>query len=146
MQSTISWVRVSWMRTRESILFKENTSMTAAINYPEHYERLKDLVNKLGDEIPDTMSGFQQLHKNATRDEALDKTTKELIALGIAVAVRCDGCIAYHIHDALQADATRAEIMETIGISVLMGGGPALMYGAEALVALEQFTDELEPA
>jgi AhpD family alkylhydroperoxidase len=64
---------------------------------------------------------------------------KELIALGIGIAVRCDGCIAYHVHDALRAGATHQEIVETIGVAVLMGGGPAAMYGSEALEALEQF-------
>lgn len=120
--------------------------MSTIKNYPEHYETLKDLVDQLGDEIPDTMSGFGKLHQNATQENTLSKKAKELIALGIAIAVRCDGCIAYHIHDVLQAGASREEIMETIGVAVLMGGGPALMYGVEALVALEQFTEELEPA
>ena len=67
-------------------------------------------------------------------------------ALGIAAAVRCDGCIAYHVHDALEAGAEPDEIMETLGVSILMGGGPALMYAAEALEALQQFTEQAEPA
>jgi AhpD family alkylhydroperoxidase len=66
---------------------------------------------------------------------------KELMALAIAICVHCQGCIAYHIHDALDAGATRAQVLETIGVAVMMGGGPALVYGAEALDAL----DELSP-
>jgi len=61
------------------------------------------------------------------------------MALAISIAVRCDGCIAYHVHDALKAGATGVEIRESIGVAVLMGGGPALMFGAEALEALRQF-------
>jgi len=60
-------------------------------------------------------------------------------ALGIGIAARCDGCIAYHVHDALRAGATRKEIVETIGVAIMMGGGPATMYGAQAFEALEQF-------
>jgi AhpD family alkylhydroperoxidase len=56
-----------------------------------------------------------------------------------SIAARCDGCIAYHVHDALKAGATRKEIVETIGVAVLMGGGPATVYGAEAFEALNQF-------
>ena len=53
--------------------------------------------------------------------------------------MRCDGCIAFHVHDSLDAGATTAEISETIGVAVMMGGGPALVYGCEALEAVEQF-------
>jgi AhpD family alkylhydroperoxidase len=60
-------------------------------------------------------------------------------ALGIGIAARCDGCIAYHVHDALKAGASRKEIVETIGVAVLMGGGPAAVYGTEAFAALNQF-------
>ena len=70
---------------------------------------------------------------------ALSTKTKELIALSIAISVRCDGCIAFHVHDAIAAGADRQEIAEAIGVAVLMGGGPAVVYGAEALEALRQF-------
>lgn len=116
-----------------------------AKNYPEHYQHLRELMANLRKDIPDTMGGFGQLHQAATEEGTLSTKTKELIALGIAIAVRCDGCIAFHIHDALEAGATRDEITETIGVAVLMGGGPALMYGVEALEALEQF-QEATPA
>lgn len=66
--------------------------------------------------------------------------TKELIALAISIAVHCDGCIAYHVHDALAAGASRQEVAETIGVAVMMGGGPAVIYGAQALEAVGQFS------
>ncbi|MFK7804884.1 MAG: carboxymuconolactone decarboxylase family protein [Anaerolineae bacterium] len=107
--------------------------------HPENYEHLKMLMGKLSAEIPRQMAAFGKLHKTAIADGALTPKIKELIALGIAITVRCDGCIAFHVHDAILAGATRAEMMETIGVAVLMGGGPAVMYGCEALEALEQF-------
>lgn len=67
--------------------------------------------------------------------------TKELIALGIAITVRCDGCIAFHVKDALASGVSSEEIMETIGVLVMMGGGPALIYGCEAMEALRQFSE-----
>lgn len=108
-------------------------------NYPDYRKQLQGFIKKLRSDIPDTMSGFQQLHKHATAEGTLSPKVKELISLGIAVTAQCDGCIAMHTYDALKAGATRAEITEAIGVAVLMGGGPALMYGAEALRALEQF-------
>jgi AhpD family alkylhydroperoxidase len=66
---------------------------------------------------------------------------KELIALAIAISVRCEDCISLHIHDAIKAGASREEIMETVGVAIFMGGRPAVIYGAEALDALEQFEE-----
>jgi AhpD family alkylhydroperoxidase len=60
------------------------------------------------------------------------------MALAISVTSRCRGCIAYHVHDALKAGATRQEVLETIGVAIFMGGGPSMVYGCEALDALEQ--------
>lgn len=89
--------------------------------------------------IPDVMQGFGQLHKSAVADGELSHATKELMALAIGIAARCDGCIALHVHAAIKAGATRGQVHEAIGVAVLMGGGPASIYATEALVALEQF-------
>lgn len=108
-------------------------------DYPKRYKELLTLMGELGKEIPSTMQGFSGLHKSSTAPGALSAKVKELIALGIAITVRCDGCIAFHVHDAVKSGANRAEITETIGVAVLMGGGPSVMYGCEALEALNQF-------
>jgi len=85
------------------------------------------------------MEGFGLLHKSAVQDGVLSNKVKELIALSIGISVRCDGCIAYHVHDALEAGASPKEIEETIGVAVMMGGGPSVVYGCQALDALEEF-------
>ncbi len=108
-------------------------------NYPELMSDLQKLAGKLGKEMAGPLSAFATLHKNALADGALSKKTKELMALGIGIAARCGGCIAYHTDGALQAGASHQEVVETIGVAILMGGGPALIYGCEALAALEQF-------
>jgi AhpD family alkylhydroperoxidase len=108
-------------------------------DYPQHFEELQNLMGKLGKEIPDTMGAFQQLHKSGVAEGALSTKSKELISLGIAITVRCHGCIAFHVHGAIEAGAKREEITETIGVAVLMGGGPSVMYGCEALAAMDQF-------
>ena len=61
------------------------------------------------------------------------------MALAIGIAVHCEGCVTYHVHDAVKAGATAQEVAETIGVAVMMGGGPAVVYGTEALEALAQF-------
>ena len=108
-------------------------------NFPERRNELQGLILRLGREIPGPLGGFANLHKAATTSGILDAKIKELIALGIAVAQRCESCIAYHVHDALKAGASRAEVLETLGVAVMMGGGPATMYACDAMTALEQF-------
>jgi len=111
-------------------------------NYPARRSELQGLMLRLGRELPGPLGGFANLHKAATAGGALDAKTKELIALGIAVAVHCDSCLAYHVHDALKAGATRAEVLDALGVAVMMGGGPATMYACDAFSALEQFENE----
>jgi AhpD family alkylhydroperoxidase len=89
---------------------------------------------------PDVMKGFSALAQAALKAGALDGKTKELIALAIAVATRCDGCIAFHAEAAMKQGATRAEVLETMGMAVYMGAGPSVMYAAQALEAFDQFT------
>ena len=105
--------------------------------YPEYHSHLRNLLGKLGKELQGPMTGFGQLHKAAVADGALSAKVKELIA--IAVSARCEGCMAFHTHSALKAGAGRPEILEALGVAVLMGGGPSAMYACEALEALEQF-------
>lgn len=116
-----------------------------AKNFPETLDHIKSLMGELGSGIPETMGCFGKLHHAASNGHGtLDTKAKELIALGIAISIRCEGCIAFHVHDALAAGATEQEIMDTIGVAVLMGGGPAVMYGCEAYEAMKQFQAEPE--
>ena len=94
--------------------------------------------------VPDTAKGFAQLAQAAIAPGALDSKTKELIALAIGITARCDGCLAYHSKAAARHGATREEVLETIGVSIYMGGGPSMIYGAEALAAFDAFTKEGE--
>ena len=79
------------------------------------------------------------MHIASSTDGALSAKMKALVALSIAITVRCDGCIAFYFHDAVEAGATHEEIVEAIGVAILVGGGPAVVYGSQALEALEQF-------
>ncbi len=113
-----------------------------ATDYLDLHQHLQDRLGQLGRELPGPMSGFARLHHKAMETGALDNKTKELMALAISIAVHCEGCIAYHTHDAVAAGATRAELLETIGLAILMGGGPASVYAAHAMDAIDQFLPE----
>ncbi|MCP4621375.1 MAG: carboxymuconolactone decarboxylase family protein [Bradyrhizobium sp.] len=115
-------------------------------DYSELTRRISANLKKLRKDIPDTMQGFAVLAQAATRDGALDKKTKELMALALGVAAHCDGCIGFHTEALAKLGATREEIEETLGMAVYMGGGPSLMYAADAIAAFEQFERELGAA
>lgn len=89
--------------------------------------------------ISPVMQGFGALAKAATAPGAVDQKTKEMVALAIGVTQHCDGCIGYHSKALVELDATREEVAELLGMCVYMGGGPALMYAADALRAFDQF-------
>ena len=91
--------------------------------------------------IPDTLKAFSALSQAATRSGALDKKTKELIALALGVAAHCDGCIGFHAEALVKLGASRKEIEEVLAMAVYMGGGPSLMYAADAIAAYEQFQE-----
>jgi len=111
----------------------------------QYKEITKDIaasMAKLRKEIPDVMSAFGGLSQAATKDGALDKKTKELMALALGVAAHCDGCIGFHSQALVKLGATREELMETLAMAIYMGGGPSLMYAAEALHAFEEFSGQ----
>lgn len=90
---------------------------------------------------PEVMKAFSGIAQAALQTRALDTKTKELIALAIGVAVRCDDCIAFHAKAASERGATRDEILETLGMAIYMGAGPSVMYAAHALEAYNQFAE-----
>ena len=108
-------------------------------NWPEMTSDLTALLRNLRGGAPDVMKAFAGIAQAATVSKALDAKTKELIALGIAVAVRCDDCIAFHVKAAVEKGATRDEVSETLGMAIYMGAGPSVMYASHALEAFTQF-------
>ncbi|MGE0753747.1 MAG: carboxymuconolactone decarboxylase family protein [Alphaproteobacteria bacterium] len=110
--------------------------------YPDITRRISSSMKELRKDIADTMQGFSAMAGAATKDGALDKKTKEFIALAIGVSTRCDGCIGFHSEALVKLGATKEEFEEVLGMAVYMGGGPSLMYAADAMLAYEQFKDK----
>jgi AhpD family alkylhydroperoxidase len=109
-------------------------------SYREITKQMSASLAKLRADIPDTTKGFSLMAKAALRDGALDRKTKELIALTLGVAAHCDACIGFHIEALVKLGVTRAQLEEALGMAVYMGGGPSLMYAAEALSAYEEIS------
>jgi len=113
--------------------------------WPELAGYLSGELKHLRGGASEVMKGFSAIAQAALKPGALDVKTKELIALAISVAVRCDDCIAFHAKAAVERGATREEILETLGMAIYMGAGPSAMYASHALGAATQFAEAKPP-
>ena len=108
-------------------------------DWPAMASELSGAIKEVRLGTPDVMKAFSAMAQAATKGGAVDAKTKELIAIAIAVAIRCDGCVAFHAQAAAKLGATREEVMEVMGMALYMGAGPSLMYAAQAVEAYDQF-------
>jgi AhpD family alkylhydroperoxidase len=86
---------------------------------------------------PDTIKGYTQLGQAGARTGHLDAKTRELIALAVAVSLRCDGCIAVHTAEARKHGAGREEIAEALGVAISVNAGAALVYSIRTIDAFD---------
>lgn len=107
------------------------------IDKTEMNERMKEMAGQL----PGVMNAIMGLHSEVVKDGALSTKTKELMMVGIAVALRCEPCLWKHVPEAVKLGATREEIMEAVSTAIVMAGGPAVAYGS--LVVLK-ILDEMD--
>ena len=112
--------------------------MLPADSYRGLAQAVSGELNGLRASQPEVMKAFGDLGRAATADGALDRKTKELVALALSVAARCDPCIAFHTQALARLGARRAELDEVLGVTVYMGGGPSLMYAASAIAAFDE--------
>jgi AhpD family alkylhydroperoxidase len=115
-------------------------------NWPQMTRELSAQLKSLRGGAPEVMKAFSAIAQSALAPKVLDGKTKELIALGICVAVRCDDCIAFHVKAAFEQGASREEVTEALGMAIYMGAGPSVMYASHALDAFNQFTESRSAA
>ncbi len=113
-------------------------------HWPEIASELNPLMAGLRHAQTDVMKGFSQMAQTALKPGVLDTKTKELMALAISVAIRCDACIAFHARAAIKAGASDEEIAETMGLAIYMGSGPSVMYAAQTMEAVAQWRGDAD--
>ncbi len=89
---------------------------------------------------PEAFDAFGGLGKAVKEGGVLEFKTKEYVALGIAVATRCETCIALHVEALVKAGTTRDEIADVLAMTIQMGGGPAMMYAGKAMECYDELT------
>lgn len=110
------------------------------MSWADKLNNTRNQLRGLNKAIPDTTRAFGALGKSVKEGGVLDFKTKEFIALGIAVADRCEACIVLHVEALIKAGATRDEIGDVLAMTIQMGGGPSMMYAAKAMECYEEMT------
>lgn len=101
--------------------------------------QIRDEENHLlENECTEVMGKFDALHASIMKDGTISKKNKSLVALGIAICVRCEGCMLSHVESALKQGASLEEIAETVEVAILMGGGPSTVFGRRAIKAAKE--------
>jgi len=101
-------------------------------------EELRQPALELRGLIPEVMKGYADMSRAAMGEGALSASFKELVAVAIAVTRECDGCIVAHARGAARHGATREQVAETIGVAIMMNGGPGTVWGPRALRSYDE--------
>ena len=105
----------------------------------ESVDSVMQMMSELSKHQPETLRHFKSFMGSVLKEGVLDTKTKELIAIGTSITARCKYCIAIHVEKALNAGATKEEILEAAIVAILMGGGPAMTYVSEVKKALDEY-------
>ena len=108
-------------------------------NTREKLNEISSLIGKLQESYPAETNAFLRFMSKAEGGKALTTREKELINVGMAVAAQCEWCIAIHVQHAIEAGASRDDVIEAGFMAVVMHGGPALMYMTPLLEAVDEF-------
>lgn len=109
------------------------------MSWNEKFDGLKGQIRGLNGANPAASKGFAGLGKAVKEEGVVEFKTKEFVALGIAVATKCESCIMFHIDALIRIGATREEVADVLGMTIQMGGGPSLMYASKALDCYDEF-------
>ncbi|ARE39758.1 putative carboxymuconolactone decarboxylase family protein [Rhodovulum sp. P5] len=112
------------------------------MDWAQKRESTKDQLRRLNKAIPEQAKGFSTLSKAVKDGGQLDFKTKELVAMGMAIVLRCEACIVLHMEALVRVGATREEVGDVLAMAIQMGGGPAMMYAAEAIECYDQLMEE----
>lgn len=112
------------------------------MSWIEKRESTKNQLRCLNKAIPEAARGFGTLSRAVKEGGTLEFKTKEFVALGIAVGLRCEACIVLHMDTLIRCGATREEVGDVLAMSIQMGGGPAMMYAAKAMECFDELMAE----
>ncbi|MEW6382085.1 MAG: carboxymuconolactone decarboxylase family protein [bacterium] len=106
--------------------------------------KMEPSFNKIQEQLPEIMKAFNQLRQAASQEGALSARVKHIIFIAVAVALRCEPCIRVHIRKAVEMGISRKEILEAVGIAIVMAGGPAVAYSSTVIEVLDEMNASVD--
>lgn len=108
------------------------------MSYQEKIDEMRAELRVLNKTAPEAMKGFGALSKAVKDNSVLSVKEKEFVALGMAVVLRCEPCIMFHVEALMKAGASREELSDVLAMAIQMGGGPGVMYAGHALACWDE--------
>jgi AhpD family alkylhydroperoxidase len=109
------------------------------LDWNDYRKQLAAGVKEIGQLSPDTIKGYMALSGAGHKTDSLGAKVRELIALAVAVTLRCDGCITVHTEAAIKLGASKEEIAEALGVATSVNAGAALVYSARVMDAFREY-------
>jgi AhpD family alkylhydroperoxidase len=109
------------------------------LDWNEYRRQVAAGVKEIGQLSPGTIRGYIELSSAGQKNNLLGAKTRELIALAVAVTLRCDGCITVHTEAAIKQGASREEIAEALGVAAAVNTGAALIYSTRVMDAFKEY-------
>jgi AhpD family alkylhydroperoxidase len=110
------------------------------LDWNAYRDQINSAVKEISVANPDIVKAYAGFHHANTKSTRLDAKTRELIALGVAISLRCDGCINAHTDAAIKAGATKEEIVDALGVAIMVNAGAAMVYSARTIDAYDAKT------
>jgi AhpD family alkylhydroperoxidase len=114
---------------------REKETQMSMLDWNGYRQQLSAAITEIARAAPDLVRGYRMLASSRAKSGALDAKTRELVALAVAVTLRCDGCITTHVDLARKQGASADEITDALGIAVMVNAGAAMVYSARTLDA-----------
>jgi len=97
-----------------------------------------ELLDRLKQTAPDITGAEWRVLDIAYQDGALSSRVKRLIALGIALRAGCTNCILAQTKHALDAGASKEEVLEVIAVEVAMSGTTGVAESLRVIRLLDE--------
>jgi len=110
-------------------------TVMADMRLPQASRELSEMRRALA---PDQEQAFRDFSKAVFAEGALDKRTKQLIAVAVAHVTQCPWCIKAHTPMAMRKGASKEEIMEAIWVAAEMRAGAAYSHATLAMEEMEK--------
>lgn len=114
------------------------------MSYKAKMDEMRGELRTMSKAIPEAMRGFGAMEKAIVEAGVLDKRQKEWLAIAMAIIIRCEPCVNFHVNALMKAGGTREELSDICAVAIQMGGGPGMMYAAHALACWDELATPAE--